>query len=156
LDPIEDAVDELWPVAYRVAYRVLGNREDAEDVAQDALIVVGLRWKKVRAYAPAFTARVAGQRAIDVWRRRSRSPVPEMAGHLDDPAPSIGERDELVAALRRLPTRQREVVILRYLADVSENDTALALGCSPGTVKQHASRGLNALRSRLPVPGEVD
>ncbi len=156
MSTIDEAFDELWAVAYRVAYRVLGRREDAEDVAQDALIRVGLRWRKVSGYAPAFTARVAGQRAIDVWRRRANAP--EVGGEPDaSSSPStIEERDELVRALRALPTRQREVVIMRYLGDLSERDTALALGCSTGAVKQHASRGLSALRVALPQPGEVD
>jgi RNA polymerase sigma factor (sigma-70 family) len=156
LTAIEDRFDELWAVAYRVAYRVLGHNEEAEDVAQETLIRVGLRWPKVVAYAPAFTARVAGQRAIDVWRRRANAPGTEAPGSLGDIASTIAERDELVHALRQLPTRQREVVILRYLADLSERDTALALGCTPGTVKQHATRGLGALRLGLPIAGEVD
>jgi RNA polymerase sigma-70 factor (sigma-E family) len=155
LSSIDEAYDDLWLVAYRVAYRILGQREDAEDVAQDALIRVGQRWRKVSGYAPAFTARVAGQRAIDVWRRRANAPTPEAPGAIETSA-LVDERDELVRALRTLPGRQREVVILRYLADLSEHDTALAMGCSAGTVKQHASRGLSALRSALPLPGEVD
>lgn len=72
LASFDDEFEDLWTVAYRVAFRVLGVREDAEDVAQDALERVGVQWKRVRSYAGPFTARVAGQRAIDVWRRRTR------------------------------------------------------------------------------------
>ncbi len=153
----DDQFDDLWRVAYRVAHRVLGSREDAEDVAQDALVRVGLRWRTVSGYAAPFTARVAGQRAIDVLRRRP----PESPPRPSVPAMSELEvRDELVQVLRDLPTRQREAVVLRYLADFDERDPAAALGCSAGSVKTHAARGLAALRTRLRLPGptasEVD
>ena len=62
------------------------------------------------------------------------------------------QRAELVEVLRSLSRRQREVVALRYLADLPEADVARALGCSIGTVKQHASRGLAALRVALGPP----
>ena len=60
----------------------------------------------------------------------------------------VAQRRELVALLQALPKRQREVVALRYLADLPEAEVAAALGCSVGTVKQHASRGLAALPRR--------
>ena len=66
------------------------------------------------------------------------------------------DRMELVAHLARLPRRQREVVVLRYLADLPEATVAAALGCSTGTVKQHASRGLCALRIGLAPTLEGD
>lgn len=66
-----------------------------------------------------------------------------------DPSGGLVTRLDLVEGLRRLPRRQREVVALRYLADVSEAETARLLGCSTGTVKTHAHRGLAALRLGL-------
>jgi RNA polymerase sigma factor (sigma-70 family) len=68
----------------------------------------------------------------------------------------LGERGDLVAALRRLPRRQREVVVLRYLADLSESDVAVALGCSVGSVKSNGSRGLSALRRDLTGTDDTD
>jgi RNA polymerase sigma factor (sigma-70 family) len=65
----------------------------------------------------------------------------------------MAERMDLTRALRRLPRRQRQVVVLRYLADWSEIDVAGELGCSTGAVKSHASRGLAALRRHLAVHG---
>lgn len=65
------------------------------------------------------------------------------------PPPDPVDHVELVAALRSLPRRQREVVALRYLADLPEAEVAALLGCAPGTVKQHAHRGLAALRRSL-------
>ncbi len=156
----DDQFDDLWRIAYRVAFRVLGVREDAEDVAQDALVRVGLRWRTVSSYAAPFTARVAGQRAIDVWRRRQRRPPDPAPPHAGPATSELEVRDALVQALRRLPTRQRQTVILRYLADFDEHATADALGCSEGTVKTHAARGLAALRTTLamaePTESEVD
>jgi len=162
LASFDEEFEELWTVAYQVAFRVLGVREDAEDVAQDALERVGVQWKRVRTYARPFTARVAGQRAIDVWRRRTRHSGKEARvgaedrrGQGETPG-GVEDRDDLVQALRGLPKRQRQVVILRYLGDFSEHDTAAALGCSVGSVKTHASRGLAALRISVRRPGEVE
>ncbi len=65
------------------------------------------------------------------------------------PAPADGERDRLIAALRQVPPRQRAVLVLRYWDDLSVDQTARALGISPGTVKSQASRGLDTLRAVL-------
>jgi RNA polymerase sigma factor (sigma-70 family) len=66
-----------------------------------------------------------------------------------DPADAAVTRLALAQALRRLPRRQRDVVVLRYLADLSEADVAESLGVSAGSVKQHAHRAVNALRRAL-------
>lgn len=65
---------------------------------------------------------------------------------VDDEADAVVARHTVVAALSRLPARQRAVIVLRYLDDRSEAQTAAALGCAPGTVKSHTSRALAALR----------
>jgi len=162
LASFDDKFEDLWTVAYRVAFRVLGVREDAEDVAQDALERVGIQWKRVGSYARPFTARVAGQRAIDMWRRRTHHRGNEAQVRIDqtrghgESAGGVEDRDDLVRALRALPKRQRQVVILRYLGDFSEHDTAAALGCSVGSVKTHASRGLAALRISVRPAEEVE
>jgi len=148
----EDRFDELWAAAYRVAFRMLGDREDAADVAQEAVARVALRWERVEDHPAALAAKIAAGRAIDLWRRRQRARRAGRGGPstLDSPGEAVvDDRAELVVALRRLPPRQRDAVVLRYLADLSESDTARALGCSPGTVKQHTSRGLGSLRSAL-------
>jgi DNA-directed RNA polymerase specialized sigma24 family protein len=139
--------DELWKLSYRVAFKILGDREEASDVAQDAVFKTAQKWRRVALFAPAFAARVASQRAIDVLRRRR--PLGALWVATVNPAFPIEERDELVGVLRALPGRQRDAVVLRYLADLSEHDTAAALGCSQGAVKQHAARGLAALKAAL-------
>src|SRR5207249_4697896 len=138
----------LHALAYRVAYRVLGSREDAEDAAQEALIRTGLAWRRAQQHAEAWVAKVAGGVAIDVWRRRQRHPDPPPPASGDALA-AVEERATLNRALLALPRRQREVVVLRYLADMPEAMVAAGLGCSAGAVKQHANRGLAALRRRL-------
>ena len=71
------------------------------------------------------------------------------ARSVPDPAGAVADRSAVLAALASLPDRQREVLVLRYYADLSEAAIADALGISPGTVKAHASRGLAALRPML-------
>lgn len=148
----EVAFAPLFDRAYRVAFRILGVRSDAEEMAQEALARAYERWPRlIRAGRPdAWVARVSSNLAIDRWRARQRilADAPDRAG-VD---PSATDRVALVRALRTLSHRQREVVVLRYLADMPEADVAASLGCSTGTVKQHASRGLARLRAQL-VPG---
>ena len=143
----EEAFEDLYGRAYSVAFQLLGRRTEAEDVAQEALARAFVHWRKIRAYAEAWVVRVAGNVAIDTWRRRrhvdehrSTDDTPGLA-----PGPS-GLRIDLHRALGSLSKRQREVLVLRFLADLPEADVARVLGCSVGSVKQHASRGLATLR----------
>jgi RNA polymerase sigma factor (sigma-70 family) len=141
----DDAFETLARVAYRVAFRVLGDRDDASDVAQEAMARAYERWSKIAHYAEAWTAKVATNLAIGQWRRRRpRAELPDLARDGEDGATL--DRIDLVARLSALPRRQREVLALRYLADLSEADVAAALGCSLGSVKRHSHRGLTALR----------
>jgi RNA polymerase sigma-70 factor (sigma-E family) len=144
----EEAFPDLYRLAYRVSYRILGDRGDAEDVAQEALARAHLRWVRLWEKPEGWIVTVATNLAIDRHRRRRRlttmgsEPLALVDVHQ-------AERIDLARALRRLPRRQREVVVLRYLADWSEHDVAEALGVSAGAVKSHASRGLAALRQYL-------
>jgi RNA polymerase sigma-70 factor (sigma-E family) len=141
------AFDGLYRLAYRVAFRVLGDRGDAEDVAQEALARACTRWARLEDRPEGWVTRVASNLAIDRYRRRRRPPP--MTGPMGLVDPHLGERADLVAALRRLPRRQREAVVLRYLADLSEAQVALEMGCSVGAVKSHGARGLASLRHHL-------
>ncbi len=146
----DDRFGALYLVAYRVGFRILGDRAEAEDVAQEALARAYLAWRRVSDHPDAWVARVATNLAIDRWRRRTKAPRPPLAEVTPDP--HVAERVDLVRALRALPRRQREVLALRYLADQSEESVATTLGCSVGSVKTHASRGLAALRAWLDAP----
>ncbi len=136
----------------RTAYLITGDIHDAEDVVQDALLKVARNWPKVRRmeYPVAYTRRILVNRATSGASRRSRARR-ELVGERADGASVAdhGERidtqDELVNALGTLPLRQRTVLVLRYFLDLSEADVASALGCSVGTVKSTASRGLARL-----------
>jgi RNA polymerase sigma-70 factor (sigma-E family) len=147
--------EEVFPVlirdAYRVAYRLLGDRGEAEDVAQEACARVYSRWATVRDHAEPWCVRVASNLALDLLRARTRALRRNERLKTNDstPAPAIDERLDLYAALAQLPRRQRETVVLRYLGDLSEAQTADLIGCSVGSVKTHASRGLASLKEVL-------
>jgi RNA polymerase sigma-70 factor (ECF subfamily) len=143
MTPYDDALEELYQTAYKVAYRMLGSHHDAEEIAQEVSARALVRWAQVASYAQAWGARTATNLVLDRLRRSSRRlPLVERVQ-----SPAGAERVELVRMLRSLPKRQREVVVLRYLVDLSEEDVATKLGCAPGTVRQHAHRGLAALRA---------
>ena len=171
MEPPDDYVsrfEEMFGVGYRAAFAVLGDCGDAEDVAQDALAKALVRWRRVGRHPLPWIARVATNGAIDRWRKRERAPI---ARRVDDdfalagerssggesrPGVALGQRDDLVSALRALPRRQREAIVLRHLLDFSEAETATALKCSVGTVKSATSRGLAKLRGLLDDPVAVD
>ena len=139
--------EELFGIAYRASFAILGERSEAEDCAQDALAKALARWSRIEDHATPWVARVATNTAIDRWRKRSRSQPSEPPDGSGDPLAI--RRADLVRALRALPRRQREAVVLRHLLDLTERETATAMGCSAGTVKSTTSRGLAALRINL-------
>lgn len=148
--------EEVFPVlirdAYRVAYRLLGDRGEAEDVAQEACARAYSRWSSIRDHAEPWCVRVASNLALDLLRARTRAlKRNERIAAEQSPATgaSTDDRIDLYAALSKLPKRQRESVILRYLGDLSEAQTADVMGCSVGSVKTHSSRGLAALKQVL-------
>lgn len=154
--PVE-GFDAAFPILYRAGYRaahkLLGDRSEAEDVAQEAVARALDRWRKVEDYAVPWVSRVAANLAIDKARSHERSrrgPAPVHEPGRDDP--DAVQRLDLVRALRTLPRRQRDAVVLRYLLDQSEESVAVLMEVSVGSVKTHASRGLAALRREL---GEV-
>lgn len=152
----ELAFPHLYRRAYDVAYKLLGYRAEAEDVAQEALARAFVHWPRVHTYAEPWVVRVAGNLAIGSWRKNRR-----LRGLTDtDLTAEVGgpgaDRVELRRALGGLSRRQREVVVLRHLAGFSEKETAAALGCSPGSVKQHGSRGLAALKEQLRLPDDAE
>ena len=139
----EDAYASCFRVAYQAAFRVLGSRSEAEDIAQESLVRAYSRWESINGYANAWVTRVATNLALDGLRRRGRHRwLPAR-----DDEPSDGGRIDLARAIAVLPKRQREAVALRYIADLPEAEVARLMQCSVGSVKTHASRGLAALRA---------
>ena len=140
----------------RLAYLLTGDLHDAEDLLQAAYAKMYPHWSKVRTYdvPDAYLRRVMVSLRTSWWRRsRNREwSVPDLsahASHLADPAGGIVESQHLLVALRALPDRQRAAVVLRHWCDLSEADTAAAMGCSVGTVKSNTSKGLAHLRTAL-------
>jgi RNA polymerase sigma factor (sigma-70 family) len=140
-----EAFDRCFLAGYQAAYRIVGERADAEDIAQESMTRAYIRWGAISGYSEPWVVRVAINIALDAVRRKKRRPSVPSGGRVDET--DIDARLDLSRAIARLPKRQREVVALRYVADLSEADVMELLGCSAGTVKQHAHRGLNALRS---------
>ena len=144
----------------RFAYLLTGGRDAAEDVLQSALERCYRHWRRVeRAERPdRYARRVLANVAVERWRRHRVLDLPLTAvpePRAADPAEALLDRDELVRALRTLSPRQRVVVVLRYVEDRTEADTAALLECSVGSVKAHASRGLARLRTALSEPAAL-
>ena len=154
-DGFLEAAPELWRVAYRVGFRLLQDRAAAEDVAAEALARAWSRWRRVSGYAEPWVARVAGNLALGQLRRR-RPTIMAAPRPVTDMDERVVTRLLLATALHGLTSRQRDVVVLRYLADLPEAEVARLLGCSTGSVKTHASRGLSSLRRTLGPPGGID
>lgn len=136
-----------------IAYLLTGDRATAEDVLQDALERTYLAWPRVD--EPFSYVRTALTRqAINRWRRRSRRREVSLDDWWDgvpvpDHSHAAVERLAIQDALGLLPPRQRAVIVLRFLDDLSEAETARCLGCSVGTVKSQSSRALARLRGHL-------
>ncbi len=139
----------------RLAYLVTGDLHAAEDLLQAAYAKLYPKWDTVRTYdAPdAYLRKVMISLRTSWWRRHknrewSTDQPPELGGVADHGA-AVAESQSLLLALRRLPDRQRVAVVLRHWCDLSEQDTAVAMGCSLGTVKSNTSKGLAHLRTAL-------
>jgi RNA polymerase sigma-70 factor (ECF subfamily) len=148
-ESFEAAFAELLLPAFRVALRILGNLPDAEDVAAETMARALRRWDRVRdmPYRRAWVVRVASNLAVD--RARRQPPAFIAPEPVADPAEAVTLRLALSAAMRALPRRQREVVALRYLADLPEADVARSMGISRNSVKKHTARAVSALGTRL-------
>jgi RNA polymerase sigma-70 factor (sigma-E family) len=142
----------------RFAYLLAESREAGEDLVQAALERCYRHWRRVqRTDRPdRYVRRMLANAAVDRWRLRRRTPESPLDAAAEraagDPIGSLLDRDELIQALRTLSPRQRVVVVLRYVEDLSEAETAALLDCSVGSVKSHASRGLARLRTVLVEP----
>lgn len=142
------------PELSRIAYLLCGDTHRAADLVQLALERTYRAWSRVGDGDPfAYARRVIATARIDSWRRTKRdvlvAPADLRPGSASDGTQHVVDRDELVRALRRLPAGQRRIVVLRYLLDRTEKQTAEDLGISLGAVKSGASRGLDRLREVL-------
>lgn len=144
----------------RMATLLVRDRCTAEEIVQDAFLSIHGAWSKLRdpAKAVPYLRQCVVNKSRSVLRRRMVEerylgrPLPD-APAAEHTAMAILDRSALVAALRLLPARQREAIVLRYYGDLSEADTAKAMGISCGAVKSHTARGLAALRTTLAETG---
>jgi RNA polymerase sigma factor (sigma-70 family) len=140
----EFAFPELFVRARRCSFRVLRNTEAAEDVAAETMARAYARWSKVCSYADAWVTRVAVNLSLDSVR--SRSAVADTPRARPD---RTVDRLVLQHELRKLPRRQREAIVLRYVLDLDEKETARILGVGIATVRTHVKRGLARVRAEL-------
>ncbi|MFJ4094555.1 SigE family RNA polymerase sigma factor [Kitasatospora sp. NPDC089913] len=143
-------VTGAWPRLMRTAFLLTGDRYLAEDVVQTALERTYAAWGRVtKADEPyAYVRRIVVNEHARRFRRRVPeqlvNAVPERTG--PDGFARLDERAALLEALGTLPPGQRQAVVLRYWEDLSETQAAAAMGCSVGTVKSQASKGIAKLR----------
>jgi RNA polymerase sigma-70 factor (sigma-E family) len=145
----EDFVRGRSTALLRTSYLLTGDRGAAEDLLQGVLERVARRWASIADSPEAYVRRALTNAAVNRWRRRRPAGVQLLdSDHpaTEDVSDRVAVRDQLIRGLMALPARQRAVLVLRYFDDLTEAETADALGCAIGTVKSQASRGLERLR----------
>jgi RNA polymerase sigma-70 factor (sigma-E family) len=154
------AVTELYSLHYhrlvRLAALLVRDVPSAEDVVQDSFVAMHDGWRRLRdaESALAYLRQAVVNRSRSVLRHRAvvekypEKPSPDMPSAEHGALVQL-ERSAVAAALRKLPGRQREAIVLRYYADSSEAEVAAAMGISCGAVKSHTARAMAALRADL-------
>ena len=148
-----DLVETRSPALLRTAYLVVGDRQLAQDLLQEALVKAYVAWPRLRevSAAEAYVRRTVVTTAISWRRRRSFHERPlevlPVEAHRDE-TDRLAAQDDLWAEVRTLPPRQRAALVLRYYEDLTEAETARLMGCSVGTVKSQVSDALAKLRAR--------
>jgi RNA polymerase sigma-70 factor (sigma-E family) len=137
----------------RSAWLLVADRQAAEDLLQEVLVKVYFAWGRIETNPEAYARRALVRQAINRHRYRKRRPESTAAYGVDRTSPDIADsvalQRSVIAALHELPPKQRAAVVLRYFEDLSEAEAAVLLGCTGGTVRAQASRGLARLRAVL-------
>jgi RNA polymerase sigma-70 factor (sigma-E family) len=158
IEPPEESLKRLWRdhsvELRRLAYFLVGDREEADQLVQDAFVLAWKRWDRVGGFeTPSAWIRGAVVNKSRSWRRHLR--IASRKRHLFANEPStVGSvgavlDTDLVRALGRLTPSQRAVVVLRYMEDLSIEQVAELTGRKPGTVRALTSQGLARLREEL-------
>jgi len=136
------------PALLRTAYLLTGDHGLAEDLLQTALAKCWFAWGRIDGPPEPYVRRALATTYATWWRRKWRAerPTGVLPERPAEPGHALEDRDALWRALGALPRRQRAVVVLRYYEDLSEAETASALGISTGTVKSQAAKALATLR----------
>jgi len=147
---------DQWHAMVRLAVLLVDDRSAAEDVVQDAFLAVYRKPPRDESAAVAYLRTTVLNGARGVLRKRgvARRHLPGMYSRPssdgpDDLLDAAADQRDVIEALRKLPNRQREILVLRYWSQLSEAEISQALGVSLGTVKSTASRGLDALETAL-------
>jgi RNA polymerase sigma-70 factor (sigma-E family) len=157
VDPsFEVLVEHRSTALLRTAYLLTGDRGHAEDLLQTALLRMARHWSRAReapeAYARQVLVNLSRDRIRSLFRRPREAPLPpdpDTLRTVDGGYEQVAERGVMLRALAGLPTRQRQVIVLRFFEDMSVEQTAELLGFSTGTVKSYTSRALARLRELL-------
>jgi RNA polymerase sigma-70 factor (sigma-E family) len=157
IEVLEDLLDDRGEHLRRTATLLAGSADEGEDLLQGALERAFRRWRSISGDPEGYLRRTMYNLAADGWRRRQawRARVP-LLGHpaaTPDGTDAVDDRDRLIRLLRDLPPRQRTAIVLRYWEDLSDEEAARAMGCTPSTVRSAASRGLARLRELAGSPG---
>lgn len=152
----DEFVEDRSTALLRTAFLLTGDRGHAEDLLQTALLRTLRRWPKARGAPEAYARQVLVNLSKDRLRARGRRPAetampPDVTGlpAVEGGYDRITDRRVVLDALAELPLRQRQVVVLRFVEDLSVEQTADLLGCSSGTVKSQTARALTRLRELL-------
>jgi RNA polymerase sigma-70 factor (ECF subfamily) len=165
LGAYEDIVRLHQTIAFRTAWVITRSSADAEEAAQDAFVKAHAALGRFREGAPfrpwllAIVSNEARNRVRSAGRRAGLAQRVAEERRPDDAVPSpeaalldFEQRDELLAAVAALSENVRQASACRYFLDLSEEETAAALGCPRGTVKSRLSRALERLRERMEAP----
>ena len=160
----DEAVTRLFATQYRPLVRLatllLRDPGQAEELTQDAFVALHQKWGRLRdpERAVAYLRQTVANRARSALRHRGvvdrflrRATEPDHMPSAEAGALAAHGDTDLLAAIRALPARQREALVLRYYLDLSEAQTAEVMGLSAGAVKSHMSRAMHALRRDLGV-----
>ncbi len=154
----DEAVTQIYTTHYRALVRLsallVRDVQAAEEIVQESFIAMHGSWRRLRDpdRALAYLRQVVVNRSRSALRHRKVTekhaprPMPHAAS-AEEGAMGALEHQAVLTALRKLPERQREVLVLRYYADLSEAEIAETIGVSRGAVKSHASRGMAAVRT---------
>lgn len=159
-DAFEAFVAVQGDALLRTAFLLTGQRQEAEDLLANALERLARHWPRVLRHArpDLYARKILTNLATDRWRWLARHPSRPFT-EFDEDTLAVGDhslqtesRDLTARLLHQLPTKQRAVLVLRYFDDMSDNDIAETLGCTHGTVRSQASRGLARMRVLVADP----
>jgi len=157
MDPeveLREFVSARGPALSRTAYLLTGDHQAAEDLVQETYVVLVRRWRKTGTVdSQAYVRTILYSRFVDGWRRRRLRELPWASppdGVGGDETDTATDRLTLRDALARLTPKQRAVLVLRFYEDLTESQTAAALGISANTVKSQTRVALQRLRELVP------